>query len=96
MDVLQLLCFWCVSGSKAPLTCVWDEEQFYTAGPVPQNDVSGLVDGKPWISMPLNQDGFTMLNHLTFLAFGFSTCTFDANNQLATHIICTERALHHG
>ena len=42
-------CFvlWCVSGSKAPLACVWHEEQFYTAGPVLRNGAGDLADGKP-------------------------------------------------
>ena len=37
-------CFvlWCVSRSKAPLACAWHEEQFSTAGPVPQNHAGGL------------------------------------------------------
>ena len=56
-----------------PLACVWHEEQFYTACPVPQNDMGGLGDGKPWVSMPLSQNKFTMLTYITFLAFGFST-----------------------
>ena len=48
-------CFvlWCMSGSKVPLACVWHEERFYTAGPVPRNGAGELADGKPWVSMPL-------------------------------------------
>ena len=44
-------CFvlWCVSRSKAPLACVWHEEQFCTAGPVLRYGVGGLADGKPWV-----------------------------------------------
>ena len=38
---------WCVSRSKASLACVWDEERFYTAGPVLRNDVGFLADRKP-------------------------------------------------
>ena len=64
---------WCVSGSKAPLACVWHEEQLYTAGPVPWNSAGGLADGKPWVSKPLSQNGFTMLTRITNLAFGIST-----------------------
>ena len=37
-----------------PLACVWHEEQFYTAGPVPRNDAGDLVNEKPWVSMPLS------------------------------------------
>ena len=68
-------CFvlWCVSGSKAPLACVWYEERFYTAGPVPGNGVGELADGKPWVSMPLNWNEFTIPTCVTFLAFGLST-----------------------
>ena len=62
-----------MSRSKAPLACVWHEERFCTAGPVLWNSVSGLVDGKPCVSMPLNRDRFTMLTHVTCLAFGLST-----------------------
>ena len=44
-----------MSGSKAPLVaCVWHEELFYTAGPVPRNGVGGLADGMPWVSMLLS------------------------------------------
>ena len=64
---------WCVSGSKAPLACVWDEEQFYTAGPVLQNSAGGLANGKPWVSMPLSCNEFTILTRVTLLAFRFST-----------------------
>ena len=41
-------CFvvWCMSGSKVPLTCVWHEERFYIAGPVPRNGAGDLADGK--------------------------------------------------
>ena len=37
-----------------------------------QNGVSGLADRMPWVSMPLSQNGFTMLTCITFLAFGCS------------------------
>ena len=55
------------------LDCVWHEERLYTAGSVLQNSVGGLVGGKPWASMPLNWYGFTVLIHITFLAFESST-----------------------
>ena len=55
------------------LACVWHEEQFYTAGPVLRNGVGELADGKPWVSMPLNWNEFTILTCVTFLAFGLST-----------------------
>ena len=68
-------CFvlWRVSWSKVPLACVWHEEWFYTAGPVPWNSAGGLADGKHWDSMPLSQNGFTMPTCMTFLGFGIST-----------------------
>ena len=56
-----------------PLACVWHEERFYTAGPLPRNGVGDLADGHPWISMPLSQNGFTIPTHVTILAFGLST-----------------------
>ena len=39
-------CFvlWCASGSKVPLACVWHEEPFCTAGPVPWNGVGFLAE----------------------------------------------------
>ena len=52
-----------------PLACVWHKERFYTAGPVPRNGTSDLADGKPWVSMPLSQNEFTILTRITF-AFG--------------------------
>ena len=53
--------------SKMPLACVWHEvEWFYTVGPVPQNGVSDLADEKRLVSMPLIQNGFIMLTHVTF------------------------------
>ena len=90
-------CFvlWCVSGSMAPLACVWHEEQFYTAGSMPEKDVDGLADGNLWVSMPLSQNRFTMLTHISFLAFGLSiniplTLLY---NQLGTCIINAQSAL---
>ena len=49
------------------------EEQSYIAGPVQQNCAGGLADGKPWVSMPLSQNRFTMPTCVTNLAFGIST-----------------------
>ena len=45
----------------------------YTAGPVLRNGADGLVDGKPWVSMQLSRNIFTISTRLTFLVFGFST-----------------------
>ena len=73
MDVLQLLYFMVRDRSKVPLVCVWHEEQFFTAGPVPRNSVGGLADGKPWVSMLLSWNRFTMPTHVTNLAFRIST-----------------------
>ena len=58
---------------KAPLACVWNEEWFYAAGSVSPNSVGSLADGIPWVSMPLSQNGFAMLTHVTFPAFGLFT-----------------------
>ena len=74
----ELMCYncfvlWCVSGSKAPLACVWHEERFYTVGPVLRNGAGELADGKPWVSMLLNWNEFTILTRVTFLVFGLST-----------------------
>ena len=60
----------CVSISKVPLVCAWHEEQFSIVGPVPWNSAS---DGKPWVSVPLSWNRFTMLTHVTFLALGLLT-----------------------
>ena len=35
--------------------------------------MGGLADGKPWVYMPLGQNGFTMPSRITNLAFGIST-----------------------
>ena len=76
-----------------PLACVWDEEQFYTADPVPWNGAGGLVDRKPWVSTSLScylaelcnlPCIWTLYKHI-----------FNASNQLATCIICMKRAVHH-
>ena len=68
-------CFilWCVIGSKGSLACIWHEEQFYTAGPLLQNGTVGLTDGKPWVSMLLSWNRFTMPTCIAFLAFRLST-----------------------
>ena len=73
MDALQLFCFMCMNGSKVPLACAWHAECFYTAGPVLQNDVDGLANGKHWVSMPLTWNAFTMLTRETLTVSGFST-----------------------
>ena len=87
---------WCVSGSNAPLACVWDEERFYTAGSVPRNGASDLADEKPWISMPLNHNIFTIPTCITFLVVGLSTnVPFNATNRSATRMICTLGTLNH-
>ena len=62
-----------MSGSKASLACVWNEEQFYIAVPMPQNGVGDLADGKPWVSMPLSWNEFTILTRMIFLAFRLPT-----------------------
>ena len=72
MGVLQLLHFVVREQIKGALACVWHEGLFYAVGLVPQNSAGFLVDGKPWVSMPLIQYRSTMTIHLTFLAFGFS------------------------
>ena len=59
--------------SKAPLACVWHEERFYIAGSVLRNGVDDLVDGKPWVSLLLSWNEFTILTRITFLVFGLST-----------------------
>ena len=64
---------WCVSGSKVPLACVWHEERFYTAGPALRNCAGVLADGKPWVSMLLSWNVFTILTYVTNLSFGIST-----------------------
>ena len=64
---------WHMNRLKAPLACVWHEEWFYTADPVPQNGADGLADGKPWLYMALSQNGFTIPIRVTFLEFGLST-----------------------
>ena len=58
----------------------WHKECFYTVGPVPR----GLVDGKPWVSMPLSQNRFIMPNLPWVQTLYIHTS--DATNQLATCI----------
>ena len=86
-----------MSGSKAPLACAWHEERLYTAGPVPWNGAEFLANGKPWVSMLLIQYGFTILIHLTFLVFRFST---DVLLMLLTNwpqaLYARKQNLHHG
>ena len=80
-----------------PLACVWHEERFHTAGPVPRNGTGDLADRKPWISMLLSRIGSTIptrVTFVTFLTFGLSTnvpLTL-RTNQLATRIICMKRS----
>ena len=62
-----------MSGLKALLACIWHEKRFYTAGLVLQNDADGLANRKPWVSMLLSQNRFTLMTHVTFLVFGLST-----------------------
>ena len=45
---------------KGALSCVWHKERFYTAGPVSRNGASDLADEKPWVSMPLSWNEFTI------------------------------------
>ena len=59
--------------SKAPLVCVWHEERFCTAGPMPWNGAGNLADEKPWISMLLTWNEMSIPTFVTFLAFGLST-----------------------
>ena len=56
-----------------PLACVWHTKQFYTASAVPRNGVGGLADEKPLVFMPLSWNGFTVLTHVTSLAFQLFT-----------------------
>ena len=39
---------------------------------MPRNGAGDLADEKPWISMSLSLNGFTILTRVTFLAFGVS------------------------
>ena len=78
------------------LACVWDEERFYTAGPMQRNGAGDLVDGNLWVSMLLSWNGFTMLTCITFLIFGISANVPLALLTSATRIICTKSTLHHG
>ena len=56
------------------LVCAWHEVQSYAAvSTVWWNSSGSLVDGKPWASMLLSWNRFTMWTGVTFLAFGFST-----------------------
>ena len=78
-----------------PLACVWHEELFYNAGPVPQNSASGLADGKSWVScMP--ERIYHADSHNQPCVWNLYKRTFGVTNQLATCIICIKRALHHG
>ena len=73
MDVLQLFCFMVHERIKGALSpCVWHEERFYTAGPVPWNGAGELAGGKPWVSMPSNWNEFIIPTRVSFLSFGLS------------------------
>ena len=39
---------------------------------MPLNSAGGLADGKPWASMPLSQNGYTMPTRVTNLTFEIS------------------------
>ena len=86
-----------MSGSMAPLVCVWHKEQFCTANPVPRNGVGDLADGKPWISMPLSWNGFAILTCVTFLAFRLPTYIplMLLISWLLALCICTKYTLNH-
>ena len=64
-----------MSGSKAPLACVWYEEvnDFILLLCRGTDGAGELADGKPWVSMSLNWNEFTIPTRVTFLAFGFPT-----------------------
>ena len=49
------------------------KNRFYTAGSVPRNGAGDLANGKPWVSMPLSWNEFTIPTRITSLAFGLST-----------------------
>ena len=77
-----------------PLACVWHEEPFHTGLICATEWCSGLADGKPWVSLPLGWNGFTLQTCVTFLVFAISTNV--PLTLLATHIICTNCTLHQG
>ena len=49
---------------------------------MPQNDMGGLGDGKPWVSMPLSQNKFNHadLHNLSGIRILYK-CTFDTTNS---------------
>ena len=71
MDVLQLLCLWCVSGSKVPLCCWHKGEQLYITGPMPEW-CKWCCWRKHLVSLTLNQNRFIMLIQVTLLVFQLS------------------------
>ena len=62
-----------MSGSKVPLACIWHEKPLYTVVHVPWNGAGDLANVKPWISMLLSWNRFTIPTCITFLVFGLST-----------------------
>ena len=68
MDVLQLLCFVMCERIKCALSLSGMKENNFMLVVLCWNGTSGVVDGKPYVSMPLSRNGFTMLTHV-FLVF---------------------------
>ena len=65
-------CFvlWFVSGSEAYLACVWHKRRMIVCCWSSAAIIRVVVaDGKPWVSMLLSRNEFTMLTYMTFLAF---------------------------
>ena len=58
---------------KGVLSLCLAQRMIYTAGPVLRSGAGSLADGKPWVSMPLSQNEFTMPTHISFLEFKLST-----------------------
>ena len=87
-----------LSGSKAPLSCVWDEERSYTADSLPRNSSCGCFSR--WKALDFHAVKSKRIYHADSrnqsCVWNLYKRTFGANNQLATRIICTKRALHHG
>ena len=77
-----------MSGSKAPLACVWHKERFFTAGSVPWNSAGGLALGfhavkSEWIYHANSRNQPCVQN--------LYKRTFGATKQLATRIISMKR-----
>lgn len=73
------------------LSCVWYEEGFYTAGPLPCNGADDLIDEKPWIYVSLRRSH----SDLTFHAFRLSTSAplMLPTNQLAIFALYAQNVL---